>query len=624
MKKWVKKTTVLGMAGVLLLTGCGAHSDSAPALEEYIQESQSDSGQENMTGVSEMPSTSGASAEKNGGSSKESAGASKAEAPAAEVPAGAESAADMAEGEYYDYARGGTADEWKMEGIYEESAVKAPEGYLGSVYDYGDDYIVPENSEEYSKWQEKGFVNVMREPLSTFAVDVDTASYSNLRRLIREGWDLESLPEGAARIEEMLNYFSYDYKEPMGQEPFGVTTQLGRCPWNEEAELLMIGLKTQSIDYSLAPASNLVFLLDVSGSMGEPDKLPLLQESFAKLTDNLSEKDRISIVTYASEDKVVLRGARGDEKKKIKKALNGLKASGGTNGSRGIQRAYELAEENFIEGGNNRVILATDGDLNIGMTTEEELEELISEKKESGIFLSVLGFGTGNIKDNKMETLADKGNGNYAYIDCLREAEKVLSEEMTATLLTICKDVKFQVEFNPDVVEGYRLLGYENRALDRQDFNDDKKDGGEIGAGHSVTALYEIVLREPLNRDMSESEIDDLKYGSEYRKRLSGTPKVSSGAGKYKEWLTISIRYKKPTGTVSQLLEYPIGYDSYRENPSDDFLFAAAVAEFGLLASHSEYPENASLSHVRRTLRSLRLKDVYKTEFLELVEEVEN
>ncbi len=621
MKKWVKKTTVLGMAGVLLLTGCGAHSDSAPALEEYIQESASDSGQGNMSGASELPSIFGESAEKNGGnagSSKESAGVN-----AAEAPAEAESAADMAESEYYDYARGGTADEWKMEGIYEESAIKAPEGYLGSVYDYGDDYIVPENSEEYSKWQEKGYVNVMREPLSTFAADVDTASYSNLRRLIREGWNLESLPEGAARIEEMLNYFSYDYEEPMGQEPFGVTTQLGRCPWNDEAELLMIGLKTQSIDYSLAPASNLVFLLDVSGSMGEPDKLPLLQESFAKLTDNLSKKDRISIVTYASEDKVVLRGARGDEKKKIKKALNGLKASGGTNGSRGIERAYELAEENFIEGGNNRVILATDGDLNIGMTTEEELEELISEKKESGIFLSVLGFGTGNIKDNKMETLADKGNGNYAYIDCLREAEKVLSEEMTATLLTICKDVKFQVEFNPDVVEGYRLLGYENRALDRQDFSDDKKDGGEIGAGHSVTALYEIVLREPLNHDMSENEIDNLKYGSEYRKRLSGTPKVSSEAGKYKEWLTISIRYKKPAGTVSQLLEYPIGYDSYRENPSDDFLFASAVAEFGLLASHSEYPENASLSHVRRTLRSLGLKDVYKSEFLELVEEVE-
>lgn len=642
MKKRIKQTAALGMAGVLLLTGCGAHSDSAPTMEEYIQENSSDSGQGNMTGASELPSTSEGSAGQNGGSSKESAGVSAMEAPAAEAPAGAESAADMdseaaaAADDMAPYAEAekspqnryfqssGAIEESKRAGTADLYAGKR-EDYLDSCYDFDDEigYYHYNGNEEYSEWQEKGYVDVMREPLSTFAADVDTASYSNLRRLIREGWGLESLPEGAARIEEMLNYFSYDYKEPTGQEPFGVTTQLGRCPWNEDTELLMIGLKTQSIDYSLAPASNLVFLLDVSGSMGEPDKLPLLQESFATLTDNLSNKDRISIVTYASEDKVVLKGAHGDEKKKIKKALNGLKASGGTNGSRGIERAYELAEANFIEGGNNRVILATDGDLNIGMTTEEELEELISEKKESGIFLSVLGFGTGNIKDNKMETLADKGNGNYAYIDCLREAEKVLSEEMTATLLTICKDVKFQVEFNPDVVEGYRLLGYENRALDRQDFHDDTKDGGEIGAGHSVTALYEIVLREPLNRNMSESEIGGLRYGSEYKKRLNETQNTPSNAGKYKEWLTISIRYKKPAGTVSQLLEYPIGHDSYRENPSDDFLFAAAVAEFGLLASHSEYPENASLSHVRRTLRSLGLKDVYKTEFLELVEEVE-
>lgn len=265
------------------------------------------------------------------------------------------------------------------------------------------------------------------------------------------------------------------------------------------------------------------------------------------------------------------------------------------------------------------MILATDGDLNIGMTTEEELEELISGKKESGIFLSVLGFGTDNIKDNKMETLADKGNGNYAYIDCMQEAKKVLSEEMTATLLTVCKDVKLQVEFNPELVEAYRLLGYDNRVLDRKDFQDDTKDGGEIGAGHSVTALYEIVLREPLNHGIAESEIEDLKYGNEYRKRAGET---SAAGPKYKEWLTVSIRYKKPAGSKSELLEYPIGYDSYCEKPSDDFLFAAAVAEFGLLASHSEYPEDASVEHVIKTIRKLDLKDSYKIEFLELAEEV--
>lgn len=635
-----KRIAALSMTTAIVLTGCGAVNE-APTVEEYIRESDGDYEQGNMTGASETSPTPGESS----GSEESAAGSNgrdgavespAAEAPAAEAESGAaddavqysqqkNALADTMGGGDSDYARGAEKEilAGSTENIYDDLYAEAPGGYLGSCYDYGEDSILPENNEEYSKWEEKGFVNVMREPLSTFAADVDTASYSNLRRMIRDGWDLENLPEGSVRIEEMLNYFSYDFEEPLGQEPFGVTTQIGKCPWNDEAELLMIGLKTESVNYDYAPPSNLVFLLDVSGSMGDPDKLPLLQESFAKLTDNLTEKDRISIVTYASEDKVVLQGARGDEKKKIKKALNKLKASGGTYGSQGIERAYELAEEYFIEGGNNRIILATDGDLNIGMTTEEELEELISEKKESGIFLSVLGFGTGNIKDNKMETLADKGNGNYAYIDCLREADKVLSEEMTATLVTICKDVKFQVEFNPDIVEGYRLLGYENRALDRQDFDDDEKDGGEIGAGHSVTALYEIVLREPLKHNLTEDEISGLRYGDEYQKRLNETKKTPSSEGKYKEWLTISIRYKKPAGNVSQLLEYPVGYNSYWENPSADFRFAAAVAEFGLLASHSNYPENASLSHVRKTLKELDFKDVYKIEFLELVEQIE-
>lgn len=607
------------------MTGCGATGET-PAVENMQDGGAADSGRYSGSkdGAVESPAA--------------EAPAAEAESPAAEAESGAadeagqyseqeNALADTTDSSYGDYARGGAIKEMqeKRMDAYDDLYAEAPGDYFSSCYDYDydDDEIPPQNNEEYSKWEEKGYVSVMQEPLSTFAADVDTASYSNLRRMIRDGWDLENLPEGSVRIEELLNYFSYDFEEPQGQEPFGVTTQIGQCPWNDEAELLMIGLKTESVDYDYAPASNLVFLLDVSGSMGDSDKLPLLQESFATLTDSLTDKDRISIVTYASEDKVVLRGARGDEKKKIKKALNKLKASGGTYGSKGIERAYELAEEYFIEGGNNRIILATDGDLNIGMTTEEELEELISEKKESGIFLSVLGFGTGNIKDNKMETLADKGNGNYAYIDCQREADKVLFEEMTATLVTICKDVKFQVEFNPDIVEGYRLLGYENRALERQDFDDDEKDGGEIGAGHSVTALYEIELRESLKHNLTEDEISGLRYGDEYQNRLKETKKAPSGEGKYKEWLTISIRYKKPAEDESRLLEYPVGYDSYRENPSADFRFAAAVAEFGLLASHSNYPEDASLSHVRETLRDLDFKDEYKIEFLELVEQVE-
>lgn len=640
MKKHVKKTMALGMAGILLLAGCGMKDggNTADLLEEPVEMTpgtgegigEADAGAPEFEQAVPEP-VDGAESEETADTAAEEEqtagmGSSSGAADAAEDYADETSVYDTQESLQGTYERtGGTADEWKMAGtpvtdLYAEKE-GAPDGYLGSCYDFTEDELFcSDNQEEYSRWQEKGFSSVMAQPLSTFSADVDTASYSNLRRLIREGYDLESLPEGAVRIEEMLNYFSYDFKEPMGQEPFGVTTELGPCPWNQEAEVLMVGLKTEDIRYDRAPASNLVFLLDVSGSMDEPDKLPLLQESFVRLAGNLTEKDRISIVTYAAEDRIVLQGAHGNERGKIEKALNGLEAGGGTNGGRGIETAYRLAEENFIKGGNNRVILATDGDLNIGMTTEEELEELITDKKESGIFLSVLGFGTGNIKDNKMETLADKGNGNYAYIDCLREAQKVLSEEMTATLLTVCKDVKIQVEFNPEVVEAYRLLGYENRALDSKDFHDDTKDGGEIGAGHSVTALYEIVLREPLTHDMTEKEIDDLKYSGEYRKRAGGTPSASH---KYKEWLTISIRYKKPAGHVSTLLEYPVGYDSYRTESSGDFRFSAAVAEFGLLAAHSRYPENASLEHVKETLKKLDIKDSYKIEFLELVEEVE-
>lgn len=520
-------------------------------------------------------------------------GGSMAEASAEEAPAEA----------YYEE----TPDQWG--GMEEES-------YAGSCYQYD---RPPAGREEYSAWEEKGFSSVLKQPLSTFAADVDTASYSNLRRMITEGYSLEEIPENAVRIEEMLNYFTYDYREPEGSEPFGVTTVISQCPWNEEAQLLMVGLKTEDIDYSDAPASNLVFLLDVSGSMGDYDKLPLLQEAFGILAENLTEKDRISIVTYASGDTVVLEGVRGDETVRIRRALNSLKAEGATYGSKGIETAYRIAGENFIEGGNNRIILATDGDLNVGMTTEKELEELISEKRESGIFLSVLGFGTGNIKDNRMETLADKGNGNYAYIDSLREAKKVLGKEMTATLLTICKDVKLQVEFNPAVVEQYRLIGYENRALDRKDFDDDAKDAGEIGAGHSVTAMYELVLKDPL-ASLSEEEIRNLKYGNHYREELEVSRAESRAMEE--EWLTVSIRYKKPTEDTSSLLQYPVRFDSYTSDPGEDFRFAAAVAEFGLLASHSACPEEASVEHVVSVLGKMNLEDEYKEEFEELVREM--
>lgn len=466
------------------------------------------------------------------------------------------------------------------------------------------------NTEEYSAVKEQGFQSVANSPLSTFSADVDTASYSNIRRMIEGGCTMDEIPAGAVRIEEMLNYFSYDYDLPKKNEPFGVTTVIGDCPWNEEAKLLQIGLKTQAIDFSEAPDSNLVFLLDVSGSMYTDDKLPLLQKSFAMLVEELGEKDTVSVVTYAGSDEVILQGESGDNKEKIINAIGGLEAGGSTNGSAGIETAYALAERYFIDGGNNRVILATDGDLNVGVSSESALDELITKKKESGVYLSVLGFGMGNIKDNKMEVLADHGNGNYAYIDSVSEAKKVLVEQMGATLVTVAKDVKLQVEFNPAYIKGYRLLGYENRALATEDFDDDTKDAGEIGAGHMVTALYEII---PVD---SEQEIPetDLKYQSD--KKDTG---VKNG-----EWLNLKIRYKEPNEDESLLMEYPVTEDDYTSEPSEDFYFAAAVAEFGLMLRDSEYKGDASFENVRALLKKVDTdEDDYKDEFVYLVKRLQ-
>lgn len=494
-----------------------------------------------------------------------------------------------------DAASGGVAESWDY---YDEEGGMLQEPYMENG-----------NTEEYNSIRENGYQSVANAPLSTFSADVDTASYSNLRRMIENGYSIEDIPEGAVRIEEMLNYFSYDYNLPDGDEPFGVTTVMGDCPWNKDALLLQIGLKTEEIDFSEAPDSNLVFLLDVSGSMYSDDKLPLLQKSFAMLAEELTEKDRVSIVTYAGSDEVVLEGARGDDKATIINALEGLEAGGSTNGADGIITAYRIAEKYFIEDGNNRVILATDGDLNVGVTSESELDKLITQKKESGVFLSVLGFGTGNIKDNKMETLADRGNGNYAYIDSLGEAKKVLVEQMGATLVTVAKDVKFQVEFNPAYVKGYRLLGYENRMLATEDFDDDKKDAGEIGAGHMVTVLYEII---PVD---SEQEIPqtDLKYQEQ------DSTGVENG-----EWMNLNIRYKDPQSDSSELCTYPITVAAYAQQPAEDFYFAAAVAEFGLIVRDSEYKKDASFENVRELLGRVDTEsDEYKDEFVYLVKKLQ-
>lgn len=462
-----------------------------------------------------------------------------------------------------------------------------------------------QNSEEYEKAEENGFLVSAINPLSTFSADVDTASYANVRRMIEDGYTLEMINPEAVRPEEFLNYFSYDLAKPKKGELFGVTTEVGVCPWNDKHELMMVGMATEPIDMSTAPDSNLVFLLDVSGSMSDDDKLPLLQKSFKELTAELGKNDTVSIVTYASGVETVLEGVSGDHKDEICDAIDRLYAGGGTNGEGGIQRAYELAEANFIKGGNNRVILATDGDLNIGISSADELEKFIGKKKESGVYLSVLGFGTGNLKDNKMERLADCGNGNYSYIDSLFEAKKVLVEEMGASLVTVAEDVKLQVEFNPQKVNAYRLIGYENRMMSAADFNDDKKDAGEIGAGHSVIALYEII---------PAGSTDEIKLKYQDNKAKEDV--------KYTDYATVSVRYKNPGKDKSQLVSYVAGKDAFTKNPSDNFVFASIVAEFAMILSDSSNKADASFEHIMNTYKELDIHDEYKEEFYYLVKQM--
>lgn len=484
-------------------------------------------------------------------------------------------------------------------GVLQHGTEKLADGEAGEMP--AEDYF---NTEEYNYIVENNYTSTASNPLSTFSIDVDTASYTNLRRMITEGWSGEEIPAEAIRIEEMINYFEYDYPQPKEGEPFSVTTEISECPWNGDTKLMLVGLHSKDIDLSERPAMNLVFLIDVSGSMYDDDKLPLVQKSFSMLTENLSAEDRISIVTYAGSDSVVLEGADGNDREKILEAINSLTAGGSTAGAAGINTAYKIAEKYFIEGGNNRIILATDGDLNVGISSESDLTALVEEKRETGVYLSVLGFGTGNIKDNKMEALADNGNGNYSYIDSELEAKRVLVEEMSGTLFTAAKDVKIQVEFNPAYVKGYRLIGYENRALADEDFNDDTKDAGEIGAGHSVTALYELVMNDS-DMELASSEL-------KYQESAEG---VNNG-----ELLTASIRYKEPDGDTSKLLAYPVTMDNYNEKMSYNMTFAAGVAEFGLVLRNSEYKGTATCQSVLTLLADYDYEsDVYKDEFIYLV-----
>lgn len=462
------------------------------------------------------------------------------------------------------------------------------------------------SGERYAEIAENPFLETSRAPLSTFSIDVDTAAYANVRRFINDG---RLPPKDAVRIEELVNYFDYDYPQPIGDVPFSVSTDVAATPWNSKHKIVQIGLQGKKVSLDNVPPSNLVFLLDVSGSMNSPDKLPLLKDSFKILLNQLSSKDRIAIVTYAGNSGLLLPSTTADRRNEILNAMNNLQAGGSTNGGQGIQLAYKVAAENFIKDGNNRVILATDGDFNVGLSSDDHLVQMIEQKRRTGIYLSVFGFGTGNLNDSMMEKLANKGNGNYAYIDSQNEAKKALGEQVAGTLYTIAKDVKIQVEFNPAKVAGYRLIGYENRMLADQDFNDDKKDAGEIGAGHSVTALYEIV---PAGEKVSNPGIDELKY--------SKTEPSDTRFGN--ELMTVKLRYKEPKQSSSKLLTIGVlDRNNTIENASDNLKFATAVAQFGLILRDSRYKGSSNLTNVLTLAQNSRGSDLknYRSEFVELV-----
>lgn len=461
------------------------------------------------------------------------------------------------------------------------------------------------STEEYAHLDEQGFISALTRPLSTVSADVDTASYCNLRRMLRDGWTADEIDSGAVRIEEMLNYFDYDYATPAGDELFGVTVHVGDCPWNDETKLVTLGFATEPEAESVAKkGSNLVFLIDISGSMDSADKLDLLKDAFGELVSHLGKNDRVSIVTYASGEDVVLEGARGDENRKIMRAINRLRADGSTNGEAGLKMAYEVAQSNFIKGGVNRIVMASDGDLNVGMSSESDLHDYVDQQRETGIYLSVLGFGSGNYKDNKMETLADHGNGSYHYIDCIEEAERVLGTKLTTNLVPLADDVKLQVEFNPAQVKCYRLIGYENRALADEDFRDDEKDAGDVGSGAQFTVAYEVALV----GSAQEVAQTDLKYGD-----------ASKGDAATDEWLTATIRYQPADGGKTREQTQVVGKRDAKHKPGDDWRFQAAIIEFGMLLRDSEYAGTSDYDSIMGLLGEGELSDE-RAGFAELVD----
>lgn len=469
----------------------------------------------------------------------------------------------------------------------------------------GGNLYEPESKEEYASEKEVGFKSTAKDPLTTFSIDVDRAAYTNVRRMIFQNGYLPD--KDAVRVEEMINYFDYHYPQPHGNAPVSISTEVSTSPWNKGLQLIRIGLQAKNIPTDNLPASNLVFLIDVSGSMNTQNKLPLVKTAFKLLVDQLREQDKVSIVVYAGAAGLVLPPTSGKEKRKIKDALENLSAGGSTAGGEGIKLAYQTALQHFVAGGNNRVIMASDGDFNVGVSGVEELEKLIEEKRQTGVFLSILGFGMGNYKDNRMEKLSDKGNGNYAYIDNLLEAQKVFVKEFGGTLFTVAKDVKLQVEFNPTYIQAYRLIGYENRALANEDFKNDAKDAGDMGSGHTVTAIYEVV---PRNID-SPYLVDKLKY------QLN----LTSIGSNSNELCTVKMRYKEPDANISQQVEVVVKNEEIPfEKASESFRFAAAVSELGLLLRKSDYKGKASYNNVIEVASKALGKDEegYRAELVKL------
>ena len=467
------------------------------------------------------------------------------------------------------------------------------------------------NAEEYKEIAENNFKTVSESPLSTFSIDVDAASYSNMRRYINKG---ELPPADAIRTEELINYFSYDYPQPTGNDPVKITTEVGACPWNVKHRLVRIGLKAKEIPTDKLPVSNLVFLIDVSGSMYGPQRLGLVQSSLKLLVNNLRDEDRVAIIVYSGSAGEKLPSTSGSDKQKIREAIDELTAGGSTAGGAGIKLAYKIAKQNFVKGGNNRIILCTDGDFNVGVSSDEGLEKLIEQERKSGVFLTVLGYGMGNYKDSKMQVLAEKGNGNHAYIDNLQEANRVLVNEFGATMHTVAKDVKLQIEFNPSQVQAYRLIGYESRLLKDEDFNNDAKDAGEMGAGHTVTAFYEVVPA-GIKSDFT-GKVDDLKY-----QKTKPAPAVTNNS---KELLTVKLRYKAPDGNTSKKIEQPL-IDDKKEKVSSDFRFASAVAMFGQLLRDSDFKGDATYDKVISLAKTSLDNDEkgYRREFIRLAETAE-